>query len=232
LTALSFLAAFLIVRVQILPGLLAPVLAAVLLARIPSRALAGGLAVVALAGQAHLQIDLVLDQDVAWYAWPGPERIAERVQLLDWIDANVPADQAIASDFLNSAAILAHTGHPIVQQPKYETARSRERIERFFEAFFQGEPRDVYRLLRQLDCRWLVIDRPWLANNCYIGGIAMADFFQRGPRPGTAAAAFIHDDPRVFGQVPGFLLQYVSPPELRFRSFAVYERLERRRVQR
>jgi hypothetical protein len=233
LTALSFLATWMVVRVQILPGLLVPVLAAVLLARVASRRTALALAAVALVVQAGLVQRFVLAQDVDWYVQPaGPGRIAEREQMIAWIDQNVPAGEAVVADFLNSAAIVAFTGRPVVQQPKYETARSRDRIEAFFRALFQGTPRDLHALALSWRSRWLVVDRPWLANNCTLGGVPMREFFQRGARPGTAASFLIHPDPNVYGRVPGFRLRYQTTSTGGFPSFAIYQLMPPQRAPR
>jgi hypothetical protein len=76
--------------------------------------------------------------------------------------------------------VLAHTRHPIVLQPKYEIAHSRERIEEFLDAFFHGTRADLEALLRRWDCRYLLVDRETLWGLRYIGGLPLA---LRAPLP-------------------------------------------------
>jgi hypothetical protein len=168
----------------------------------------------------------ILDRPIPWYADEGP-RIEERALAMRWISEHVPPGEPVAADFLNSAAILLHTGHPVLQQPKYETRESRERIEAFFTAFFQSPPEDLLAYLRANDCDYLLIDRPWLGGNLYIGGVPPAGLHPRpyfAPLPGTAAAYFLDSNPAVFANVPGFELLYRSPQHLGTDSFRLYRR--------
>ena len=63
--------------------------------------------------------------------WYQPQQRLELARAERWIGENLPRDAAIVADFVNSTGILVHSGNPIVLQPKYETQRSRDRIEAF-----------------------------------------------------------------------------------------------------
>ena len=69
------------------------------------------------------------------------------------VEEHVPADAAVAADFMSSTAVLAHTGRAIVLQPKWETATSRERVQRFWEAFYRGTPDQLAALVRE-NSKW------------------------------------------------------------------------------
>jgi hypothetical protein len=134
-----------------------------------------------------------------------------------WIDAHLEEDAGIVGDFMNSTAILAHTGRPIVLQPKYETEHSRRRAQAFYETVFQSTPDDLRRLVRErFRCEYVLLDRytlHWLS--AYLGGLPPGPTGLAELRPGTAAAAFLGQDAEVLTGVPGFELVYRSPPSIR-----------------
>ena len=146
---------------------------------------------------------------LSWYLPPG--RQAEIAALVEWVDANVPDEEAIAGDFMNSTAILAHAGNPIVLQPKYETDRSRRQAQLFFETFFAGTLDDFRALVRErFECDLVLIDRYTLQFlSPYTAGHV-------GPlREGTPAAVFLSQDEETLRGVPGFELLYRSPASIR-----------------
>ncbi len=122
-------------------------------------------------------------------------------------------------DFVNSTAFLAESRQMVLQQPKYETARSRDRIQEFFETFFQSPPPVLRQRLRKAGARYLVVDRYLLEGHSYIGGVPRG----ASPRAGTAAARMLSRRPRAFENVPGFELVYRSPPEVGVDSYRVYK---------
>jgi len=144
--------------------------------------------------------------------WYRPAvRQAEIAELVRRVPEVVPEGEAVAADFMNSTAILAHARRPIVFQPKWESRRSRERVIGFLDAFFRGTPEDMRRLLARYRCRYLLVDRYTLGilhASRYVAGIPVE---HGGWMPGTCAAAFL--DPRQ--DVPGFRLVYRSPPTIR-----------------
>ena len=149
---------------------------------------------------------------ITWYR--PLERQTELARLIEALPPLVPEGEAVAADFVNSTAILAHTGRPILLQPKYEDRLSRERAERFFDALFRGTTEDVERLLEQHSCRFLLIDRLtlWYAGR-YAAGMATS---VTTPPPGTALAVLMSEDPATLESVPGLRLLYRSPPEIRW----------------
>jgi hypothetical protein len=221
LAAGATLGALAVERLIVLAGLVAPVAATVVLARLGSRSRRALAAVVFASQLAWFAAGLPALGRGSWY--PPVER-ANLLHFLDWARAEIADGEPIAADFVNSPAILAHTGHPVVLQPKYEIRRSRDRIEAFLTTFFHGSTADLHRLLReQLGCRYLLVDVHVLAASRYQAGIG------RGERvpPAGAAAAFLSSDVRRFDAIPGFRLIYRglhTPPT--WRLYRVEDRIE------
>jgi hypothetical protein len=92
----------------------------------------------------------------------------------------------------------------VVQQPKYETRRSRERIQAFFDAFYRAAPADFHRhVATDLDARYFALDLPLIWESRQLGGVRRD---VKAPPEGTAAWHFLHPDPRLHANVPGFRL--------------------------
>jgi len=213
----SVLAAWLIERTVLLPGLLLPAVAAWSMARFSRsrpRAILGGLAFLAVLLQGAETVRFLKARPLSWYL--PAQRQAEIRALVDAIPALVPEGEAVAGDFMNSTAILAHTRRGIVFQPKWESKRSRERAAEFLTAFFHGTPDEMRELLRErYRCRYVVFDRFTLGilqASRYSAGIP-ADW--DGPEPGTCAAAFLSQDEEQLRGVPGYRLLYRSPGSIR-----------------
>jgi hypothetical protein len=117
---------------------------------------------------------------------------------------------------VTGAGLLYHTRHPSLIQPKWETKRSRDRIEAFFDAFFHASVPDFAAWLDAQSCRWLVLDQPWMSGARYFAGVAGNEL------RGVAAAAFL--SPQHYRHVPGFELVYESPPRFGRRAFRAYRR--------
>jgi len=211
-------AAWLVQRLFVLPGMVTPVVAALVLRRARPRSLGWGLMSAGVLGQAAYVAILSAGYVNPWY-WP-PQRIAELARTIDAVEAHVPAGEAVAADFVNSTAILAHTRRPIVLQPKYETVRSRRRSEAFLTTFFHGTPEDLRALLASWRCRYLLVDRGLLWYT--FGYAAGVPGTQDRPSPGTAAEVLMSSDARVLESVPGYRLLYRSSREFDvFRLFAL-----------
>jgi hypothetical protein len=142
--------------------------------------------------------------------WYRPEARAELAGLVEAIPRLVPEGEAIAADFVNSPAILVHTGRPIVFQPKWESRRSRGRAVEFLTTFFQGTPDEMRTLLtRKYLCRYVLFDRFTLGAgrvSSYVGGVPNDRAI-----PGTCASVFLSQDPATLSGVPGYRLIYRSP---------------------
>jgi len=200
--------AWMFARLSVLVGLLAPPCAALALARHPRRGLALVLFGTLSLAQAGLFAGLVREYRIEWYL-PARAR-AELTALVEFVRANVPPEEPIAGDFVNSTALLVHTRHPIVLQPKYETDRSRRQAEAFLTTFFQRSTAELAELLRErFRCRYLLVDRYvlWELSRATAG--LRAD--EREPRPGTAAEVFLSDSDEVLTGITGFELLYRSP---------------------
>ena len=202
-------AALLIRRLEILCGLVAPVALAVLLSRLRPAPLAAwtvGLALVQAAAFANHLGGYSLNR------WYDPQKAAALSETIDWMRAHLPGEGAIAADFVSSPAILAHTGRPVVLQPKYETRRSRERIERFIEALYRRSPSGFRRVLvDEFGARYLLVDLPLLFDSRYQAGIG---YDVAHVPAGSAAAALLHPEAEVYANVAGFRLLYATSGEL------------------
>ena len=158
------------------------------------------------------------DGTTRWVAHP---RQTQLPRLLAWVDAHLPAGMPIAADMVTSTALLAHTRHPIVLQPKYESRESRARIEQFLNAFFHGPPADVAALLDGWRCPCFAVDVKSLG----IGSLYLAGLREdAAPRPDSAAARFL--DPQA-PAIPGFELLWRSSLDPRQELYRVYRRTER-----
>ena len=207
----SLVLAWLFARLLVLPGLLLPVAAAVVVARFAHRRGVVPVACVALLLQASTLLSFVRAPLNPWYL--PPARQAEIAALVEEVRAKVPAGAPIAADFMNSTALLAHTGHPIVLQPKYETDRSRRRAEAFLLTFFHGSPAELHALVTgRFACRYLLVDRYTLGELSR----ATAGLAPNAPLPpGSAAEVFLSEREDVLRGVPGFELVYRSPESIR-----------------
>jgi hypothetical protein len=214
-----------VLRLVVLPGLLAPVAGALLLPRARGRWAAGaGAAVLAIAAvtlASHLR-----DYDAKLSGWYPPQRQRELAETLAWIRAHLPADEAIAADFVTSTAVLAHSRHGIVVQPKYETRRSRDRIQEFLVSLYRDPPARFRRLLRdEFRARYLLVDigALWFAR--YPAGLPLD---APSPPLGSAAEALVRAElPQA--PIPGFRLLYASsgrPPTFRLFELAPDEARE------
>ncbi len=211
-------ASWLIERTAPLLGLSSAVLAAWVLSQWRSRQLAFGAAALAcLAHGAHL-VYLPSHYAIAWYQIPPSGR--ESAHVLEWIGANVPAGEAVASDYSTSAAVLAFARRPVLNQPKYETRRSRERIADFCSAIYAGSPAALVQYLRENRARWLLVNRAFLGGNATdLGGILPTDLPQLRDR---ALLALMSEDPREYRRVGALRLVYEAPRELNGRAYRVY----------
>jgi hypothetical protein len=161
----------------------------------------------------------VLSDEHVWFAYPDRECVPERAHLVAWVRNNVPAGEPIAADFVTSAGLLFHTRHPSLLQPKYETVRSRRRIEAFFASFYRGTPADFRAWMEAHGSRWFVLDRQRMWDDRYVAGIPM----QTRDVPGhTAAAWFLAGDEQKLKRAHGFELVYRSPQRYGLDSFRVY----------
>ena len=205
----SLIAAWLVRRTMILLGAAGPVLALWPLLRAGRGGRRGWTAflVLTIALQGGKTLYDCNRIDNPWYAPPNQPRLTQNLrELLEWVEANVPEDEAIYADFVVSTAILAHSRHPIVTQPKYETTESRDRIEGFFMNLFQGDLSSLEEEMQRYDSRYLLLDRVFLRGSAYIGGLGPRQ--RSGPGPGTPAAIFLPDAP---GAMPGFEPLYQGP---------------------
>lgn len=206
--------AWLVERTILLPGLLLPVAGVVALAKRRSRALAAIAWAAVLAQGAHT-FEGIASTPIAWYQ--PPARRAELRELVTRIEELVPEGEAIAADFMTSTAILAHTGHPILFQPKWESKPSRDRVLEMFDAFYYRSPDELRRLLvGKYGCRYLAVDRAFF-------GIQRASWYAAGlpagaPVKGTAAELLLSRDSAVLEGIPGYRLLYRSPDRFRFRG--------------
>jgi hypothetical protein len=216
LVALAVGCAVLAVLVQrnlALVGLLTPAVCVVALrdARLSSTWLAGLVAaqVIGFAG-------VMERRELHWYY---PVQQAEIATLVDWTDEHLARGTPIATDYINSTALLVSGRHPMLLQPKYETRASRDRIETFLDTFFHNSVDDFHALLERHGFPYVLIDTQTLWQMRYTAGLALS--LER-PHPGTAASVFLNATPGVFDRARGFRLLYRSPyPSDMMRLYAV-----------
>ena len=202
--ALSSVLAVLVWRLLVLPALLLPVLAALLATRSAPAMRRWGVPAIVLV-QALWFVFALGQRPEGWLL---PRQTAEIAAASRFVREHVPAEAAIAADFVNSAALLANTGRRVVIQPKYETRRSRERIEVFVNGLYHATPQEFSRLLRErFDADYLLVDVFTLWRWRYKAGIPLG---AREPPAGTAAAELLHPDPARYARASGFGLVYVS----------------------
>ncbi|MBK7875580.1 MAG: hypothetical protein IPJ77_07490 [Planctomycetes bacterium] len=210
---------WLIARTVILPGLLLPVALASSAAGIAERCSSAGrrqLLAVGVGALLLVQVADVADRvrgfQSSWYE--PAERQQEIRALVRALPALVPEGEAVASDFMNSTAILAHTKRPILLQPKYEDRESRERAVEFFHLLYRGTPAELRTLLlERYRCRYLVLDRYLLAMfaSRYLGGLRRDE----APAPGSVWEELAVSTEAELPAVPGFNLLYRSPTSIR-----------------
>lgn len=195
--------AWLIGRTSILVGSLLPMML-ICIPKLPRAGLLRSALGLVLALQALSFVRFLADYRISWYV--PPERQLEIAELVRWVEQNLEVEEPLVGDFMNSTAILAHSGNPIVLQPKYETERSRRRAERFFEAFFAGSPEELAALVRgPFQSELLLVDRftlgslsPWVAG------------YPQGPLPGSAGAFLLSQEAETLEGIAGYELLYRS----------------------
>ena len=218
--ALAGLAAWMVERTVPLFGMTGAVLAVTLAWRLRAHAVTSLVLAAAIGWHGWDQVRTLADPQwrIAWYL--PPPSADENVEMLAWVRANVPAGEPVASDFVTSAAILAFTRRPILNQPKYETRRSRELIEQMSNALYRATPSELATFLRERRCRWLVLNRPLFgATAAHIGGLRPEELARMGDK---ASMQMMANEPARFAHVAGFTLVYASRPELGFASYRVY----------
>lgn len=215
--AVTLLATWLIQRTVILAAAVLPVASAVAAARLLVRRprLAAPLTAALLCLPALAPFRAFRERMPLTNAWYNPDHVRELRQLVGAVREHVPEGEPVAADEVNSTAILAHTGRPILVQPKYEWSASRARLEEFRRVATLGTPEELAGWLREHRTRYLVVDWRTLWTSRYQVGIPDS---VNGMQPRTALAQ-VFDDPR---RLVGFRLLWRSAGG----RFALYERGE------
>jgi hypothetical protein len=206
-------AAWLVLRVVVLPAIVLPALGAAIAVRSLGLSRARmALAVIVLV-QGVLFWSWLSSYSNPWYAAPR-QRQAEIASMVHAVEQLVPEDASIACDSINATAILAQTNRSVILSPKWESASSRARVVELTLAFYRDTPEELHALLlTKYRCDWFLVDRFTLGYvSRYAAGLGAHD---PGPRPGTAAAVFLGLDQAALSSVPGYELVYRSPPEIR-----------------
>lgn len=205
----GLLAALLVQRTVIVPALLIPVLGAVLLRAVPSPGTRSTVLYAGLGLQALLFAMWIGGYRSPWYQpLTTGDQIAQTVR---WIEENVPDDEPICTDFVTGTAILAHAGNPILVQPKYETTRSRRKIEQLMTTFVSGRLRDLRQFLDENECRYIVTNYDFWRGHAYAAGERIGPGSPPGPR--TPFYNLCAGDPRVPRSLPGYALLFESRAE-------------------
>lgn len=203
--AVMWILGILVVRLVAVAGITAPIAAALFLSRVKIKKMA--IPVIILAG---LQLFIFVGFIDKWISdWHEPGYRIEMGELADWMRTNIDDKEAVACDFVTATEILVHTSHPVILQPKYETRRSRDRIEEFIVSLYTKSPEEFRRLLvDKYKCKYLLVYARQLWTWRYKAGIPMS--MSRPPK-GTAAEALIKFSPQDLVNAPGYELLYKSP---------------------
>ncbi|MEQ1893719.1 MAG: hypothetical protein ABL998_14335, partial [Planctomycetota bacterium] len=221
LALLALPAAWMFGRLAALVGLFVPGAAVLALAGARRPWLAWSVAGALLAAQAFDFARYLGEHEIDWY--PPKAAREELAALVEWVRAEVPRDEPIVSDFVNSTALLAHTGNPIVLQPKYETDRSRRAAEAFLTTFFRGSCAELAELLAtRFESRYLLVDARMLWDQSrYTAGLGPE---VSAPLPGTAAEALLSDDDALLRALAEFELLYRGRSDLAWCDYRVFRR--------
>ena len=143
--AVALILALLVQRLTSLAGILTTLPAVILL----RSSVAGRLRTHWIAGLVLVQSILSISAlaTLPLEGWYNPGLVRQLANSIRYIREELPPDGSIAADFVTSSAVLAQASHPVVLQPKYETARSRDRIERFTTALYWKSPSTAFTLL-------------------------------------------------------------------------------------
>ncbi len=212
--------ALLVERLIALAALLLPVVTVLFLAsRFTKRARAWWV-VGALVAQ--MLVALVAFDHAALRDWYHPIVVQQLGGTIRYMQQHLEEEGSVAADFVTSSAVLAHTDHAVVLQPKYETARSRARIERFVVGLYHESPAAFAHVLRsEFQARYLLIDAGFLRGVRYEAGLRNDS---RAPPSNTAAYRLLSNSPSHYGKIPGYRLLYASH-EFRARGRAPRYRL-------
>jgi len=204
--ATALVLALLVKRLFALSAILSPVLAVMLL-RVSFTARARNHWVAALVLVQFALASSVIDNTLL-QSWYNPILLRQLAGTLHYIQDELPGEDAIAADFVASSAILAQTTHASVLQPKYETLRSRDRIERFTMGLFHTSP-EAFRetLRRDFDARYLLVDMPFLWKSRYAAGLPLDASV---PPARSAASLLLTNDRNIYKSIPGYRLLYES----------------------
>lgn len=221
LALLAWPAAWMFGRLAALVGLFVPGAAVMALVGVRRSWLAWSVAGVLLGAQARGFVGFLGAHEIAWYP---PKVVREELTaLVEWVEREVPRDEPVLGDFVNSTALLVHTGNPIVLQPKYETDRSRRAAEAFLTTLYEGSCADLAALMAtRFECRYLLIDARMLwEQSRYTAGVPPE---LMAPPPGSAAAALLSDDEAVLRALPEFELLYRGRTGLAGCDYRVFRR--------
>lgn len=221
LALLAWPAAWMFGRLAALVGLFVPGAAVLALAESRRPWLAWSVAGVLVVVQAFGCARYLGQHEIDWY--PPAAARAELTALVEWVRAEVPRDEPIVGDFVNSPALLVHTGNPIVLQPKYETDRSRRAAEAFLTTFFRGSCAELAELLAtRFESRYLLVDARMLWDQSrYTAGLGPE---VSAPLPGTAAEALLSDDDALLRALAEFELLYRGRSDLAWCDYRVFRR--------
>ena len=217
LLGIGLAAAWLVRRTMILPALLIGPSMAIVFTQARGKRAAQVVTGVVLALQASFFFQAIGETQQTWYQ-PGAF-VADVRHMAEWVERNVPEGEAILGDFVCSTSVLSNSRHPIVLQPKYETSRSRERIERFYQAWTHGSWSEMAALMREWDCRYLLVDRHTLWSLRYVLGVP---FSQVVAPTGTPAFDSQASPPRPLPRSTGFRLIYRTPQASPTDSMRIY----------
>ncbi len=84
--------------------------------------------------------------------------------LTNWIKENTKSDDAILADVDISAMLLTYVGRPIIIEPIYENAITRDRAKEHLSAFYQPEP-NFLKLIKKYQVKYVIYQQDFLLDN-------------------------------------------------------------------
>ena len=111
--------------------------------------------------------------------WQWDVRQSQERELVVAVETLLPEGEPILADFMVSTVLLAHTGRPIVVQPKWEAAVSRDRVEKLWTLLYHSSLDELAAAMRsEFEVRYLLLDRHtllWLRSSRYLAGLRLQD---------------------------------------------------------
>ncbi len=220
LLTLLTVGAWMVARMSAALALLLPPLTALWFARKSAkRASVGRRGLLPFAGAGFLMIQVFTCFHWAQHLeldWHWPVRRDRDRAMVEAIENHVPPGEAVVADFMSSTVILAHTGRPIVVQPKWETASARKKVQRLIRGLYELTPSEfAQQMVEEWQAEYLLLDRhtlQWLRSSRYLAELDL----QTGQLPQGSSLAGLLAPLAAGSAAPQFELLWSDEPVAAF----------------